>query len=330
MTVRPFAGEVERELEDVEARLLEVGEADFPWLGELLSHVLSPRGKRARPIITLLVGKMYRYDPALHVPIAVAVELLHTASLVHDDTVDESSIRRGQRTAYQLWGTDVAVLLGDYLFSSAAETVCATEDVRVIRLFSRTLRDLAEGELREINRRFDWTQGERPYWQRVEKKTSSLFATAAQSGAILGKASEAEVQALREYGLALGTAFQVIDDVLDFDGDSADVGKPVGSDLLQGVLTLPTLIYLDRYSPTDSDRSPFAILRFGTYTDEERAKLLEAAISVVRDSPAVPDAREIAEAHAERAREALRRVTSDVPAKRALSAIVDFVVNRDR
>lgn len=330
MTVRTLAATVEEELVDVESRLREVGEADFPWLGELLAHVLSPAGKRARPIITLLVGKLFRYDRELHIPMAVAVELLHTASLVHDDTVDESATRRGQGTVNELWGTDVAVLLGDYLFSSSAELVCSTENVRVIQLFSRTLRDLAEGELREINRSFDWTQGEQPYWQRVEKKTSSLFATAAQSGAILGGASEHEVQALRDYGLALGTAFQVIDDILDFDGDSSDVGKPVGSDLLQGVLTLPTLIYLDRYVPTDRDDGPFAVLRFGQPTDDERGDLLRAAIAEVRSSPAVSDAREVAEAHGARARDALTRVQSGEAPMQALNEIVDFVVDRDR
>ena len=330
MTVRTLAAAIEEELVDVESQLREVGEADFPWLGELLAHVLSPAGKRARPIITLLVGKLFRYDRALHIPMAVAVELLHTASLVHDDTVDDSATRRGQGTVNELWGTDVAVLLGDYLFSSSAELVCSTENVRVVQLFSRTLRDLAEGELREINRSFDWTQGEQPYWQRVEKKTSSLFATAAQSGAILGGASEHEVQALRDYGLALGTAFQVIDDILDFDGDPSDVGKPVGSDLLQGVLTLPTLIYLDRYAPTDRHDGPFAVLRFGQPTDDERGDLLRAAIAEVRSSPAVSDAREVAETHAARARGALSRVQSGEAPMQALNEIVDFVVDRDR
>ena len=330
MTVRTLAAAIEEELVDVESQLREVGEADFPWLGELLAHVLSPAGKRARPIITLLVGKLFRYDRALHIPMAVAVELLHTASLVHDDTVDDSATRRGQGTVNELWGTDVAVLLGDYLFSSSAELVCSTENVRVVQLFSRTLRDLAEGELREINRSFDWTQGEQPYWQRVEKKTSSLFATAAQSGAILGGASEHEVQALRDYGLALGTAFQVIDDILDFDGDPSDVGKPVGSDLLQGVLTLPTLIYLDRYAPTDRQDGPFAVLRFGQPTDDERGDLLRAAIAEVRSSSAVSDAREVAETHAARARDALNRVQSGEAPMQALNEIVDFVVDRDR
>ncbi len=330
MTVRTLANAVGAELADVESRLADVGERDFPWLGELLAHVLGPAGKRARPIITLLVGKMFRYDPSLHIPMAVAVELLHTASLVHDDTVDEAGTRRGRGTVNRLWGTDVAVLLGDYLFSSSAEMVCSTENVRVIQLFSHTLRDLAEGELREINRQFDWTQGEGPYWLRVEKKTSSLFATAAQSGAILGAAEERDVQALREYGLALGTAFQVIDDILDLEGDAEDVGKPVGSDLLQGVLTLPTLIYLDQYAPAKGADGAFETLQRGEHDEGDRADLLDRAISEVRASPAVEDAHGVAREHADRARDALRLVDGSAAPKEALSEIVDFVVDRDR
>ena len=330
MTVRTLATAVEAELAEVESRLADVGEPDFPWLGELLAHVLGPAGKRARPIITLLVGKMFRYDPSLHVPMAVAVELLHTASLVHDDTVDESAIRRGRGTVNGLWGADIAVLLGDYLFSSSAEMVCSTENVRVIQLFSHTLRDLAEGELREINRQFDWTQGEGPYWLRVEKKTSSLFATAAQSGAILGAAEERDVQALREYGLALGTAFQVIDDILDLEGDAADVGKPVGSDLLQGVLTLPTLIYLDRYVSANLGGSAFEALKRGGHAEEAREDLLRRAIAEVQASPAVEDAHRVAREHADRARDVLRGIDGAAAAKAVLSEIVDFVVERDR
>ena len=330
MTVRTLAAGVEAELAEVESRLAEVGEPDFPWLSELLAHVLGPAGKRARPVITLLAGKMFRYEPVLHVPMAVAVELLHTASLIHDDTVDESAVRRGRGTVNNLWGADVAVLLGDYLFSSSAEMVCSTENVRVIQLFSHTLRDLAEGELREINRQFDWTQGEAPYWLRVEKKTSSLFATAAQSGAILGGADERDVQALREYGLALGTAFQVIDDILDLDGDAVEVGKPLGSDLLQGVLTLPTLIYLDRYASASPGGSAFDALKQGGHAEADQAELLLRGISEVQRSPAVEDAHRVARVYADRARDALRSAGGSAAAKGVLGEIVDFVVERDR
>ena len=322
-----FLTPVENELAEMEKRLLSIGESDFPWLGELLAHILNTSGKRARPAITLLVGKLFRYDPALHIPMAVAVELLHTASLVHDDTVDNALLRRGQETINAKWGDDVAVLLGDYLFASSAEMVCSTENVRVIQLFSRTLRHLADGELREIDQAFDWSGGQQPYWTRVERKTSSLFATASASGAILGGASEVEIQALHDYGMSLGTAFQVIDDILDLEGDEEEVGKPVGNDLRQGVLTLPTLIYLERYA--NGDPGPFARLRTaGRDADpSQRDEIVEEAIALVRESGAVADAHRVAGEHAERGRQALSAVPQG-PTRQSLEEVVDFVTAR--
>ncbi|MBI4236506.1 MAG: polyprenyl synthetase family protein [Chloroflexi bacterium] len=320
---------IEAELAEMEQRLLTIGEADFPWLGQLLRHILGSGGKRARPAITLLVGKLYRYDPALHIPMAVAVELLHTASLVHDDTVDKASLRRGRETVNALWGDEAAVLLGDYLFASSAEMVCSTGNVRVIQLFARTLRDLGDGELRELHRAFDWALGEKSYWERIERKTSSLFATAAQSGAILGGAPELAVQAFREYGRSLGTAFQVIDDILDFEGDQEEVGKPVGNDLRQGVITLPAILYLQRYAPGPG---PFRRLgRPGLSGAPQGAEesALQEALAVVRASPAIQDAYEIAGQHGEQARRALAWAPAG-PARHALEELVDYVIARRR
>lgn len=317
---------VEAELQAMEERLLALGEPDSPWLGQLLGHILGSGGKRARPAITLLVGKLYRYDPALHIPMALAVELLHTASLVHDDTVDRASLRRGQKTINALWGDAAAVLLGDYLFASSAEMVCSTRNVRVIQLFARTLRDLADGELREIARAFDWSQGERPYWERVERKTASLFATAAQSGAILGGALEPAVERFRDYGLSLGTAFQIVDDLLDFEGDPEEIGKPVGNDLRQGVLTLPAILYLERYAP-----NPGPFLRLGRVPalGQADAEALQEAIALVRASPAIQDSYGVAAHYGERARRALAEAPA-APARRTLEELVDYVIARDR
>jgi heptaprenyl diphosphate synthase/octaprenyl-diphosphate synthase len=326
-TTLSFLAPIEAELAEMETRLRAIGEDDFPWLAELLDHILNTAGKRARPAITLLVGKLYDYDPSLHIPMAVAVELLHTASLVHDDAVDDASLRRGKETVNARWGDGVAVLLGDYLFASSAEMVCSTGNVRVIQLFSRTLRHLADGELREINLAFDWAQGEKPYWARVERKTSSLFSTAAQSGAILGRASERDIQALKEYGLSLGTAFQVIDDILDFEGELEEIGKPVGNDLRQGTMTLPAILYLKNYAP---GLGPFARLRAdagGAVSPAEREAALEEAISLIKASPAIEDSYRIAAQYAVRGRHALKHVPAG-PTKRSLEEIVDFVINR--
>ena len=315
---------------NVERRIRTIGEDDFPWLDELLRYILATPGKRARPAVTLLAGHLFTFDPDVHTSMAVAVELLHTASLVHDDSVDNAALRRGSATINARYGDDVALLLGDYLFASSAEMVCATNNVRVITLFSRTLRLLADGELREIQQAFDWTGGEQEYWARVERKTASLFTTAAVSGAVLGGATEAEVEAVTKYGMSLGTAFQVIDDILDLEGEAAEVGKPIGSDLPGGVLTLPALLYLKDH-PELSEKGPFASLkaRRATMGDAEKEQCVEEALELIRGSDTVERAYAVAEQLAERAREALGTINR--PGNAALESlmeIIDFVVER--
>ena len=315
---------------NVERRIRTIGEDDFPWLDELLRYILATPGKRARPAVTLLAGHLFTFDPDVHTSMAVAVELLHTASLVHDDSVDNAALRRGSATINARYGDDVALLLGDYLFASSAEMVCATNNVRVITLFSRTLRLLADGELREIQQAFDWTGGEQEYWARVERKTASLFTTAAVSGAVLGGATEAEVEAVTKYGMSLGTAFQVIDDILDLEGEAAEVGKPIGSDLRGGVLTLPALLYLKDHSEL-SEKGPFASLkaRRATMGNAEKEQCVEEALELIRGSDTVERAYAVAEQLAERAREALGTINR--PGNAALESlmeIIDFVVER--
>ena len=315
---------------EVERRLRTIGEDDFPWLDDLLRYILATPGKRARPAVTLLAGHLFGFDPDVHISMAIAVELLHTASLVHDDSVDKASLRRGTATINARYGDEVALLLGDYLFASSAEMVCATNNVRVITLFSRTLRLLADGELREIQQAFDWTGGQEEYWARVERKTASLFTTAAVSGAVLGGATEAEVDAVTEYGMTLGTAFQVVDDILDLQGDASEVGKPIGSDLRGGILTLPALLYLNDH-PELNEKGPFARLRDDrkTMSEQDKEECVEEALALIRNSDAVESSYALANLLAERARKSLQKVNRpNNPALQSLTDIIDFVVQR--
>ena len=315
---------------EVERRLRTIGEDDFPWLDDLLRYILATPGKRARPAVTLLAGHLFDFNPDVHISMAIAVELLHTASLVHDDSVDKASLRRGTATINARYGDEVALLLGDYLFASSAEMVCATNNVRVITLFSRTLRLLADGELREIQQAFDWTGGQEEYWARVERKTASLFTTAAVSGAVLGGATEAEVDAVTEYGMTLGTAFQVVDDILDLQGDASEVGKPIGSDLRGGILTLPALLYLGQH-PKLNETGPFARLRDDrkTMTEQDKEECVEEALALIRNSDAVDSSYALANLLAERARKSLQKVNRpNNPALQSLTDIIDFVVQR--
>ncbi len=316
---------------EVERRLRTIGEDDFPWLDDLLRYILATPGKRARPAVTLLAGHLFDFDPDVHISMAIAVELLHTASLVHDDSVDKASLRRGTATINARYGNEVALLLGDYLFASSAEMVCATNNVRVITLFSRTLRLLADGELREIQQAFDWTGGQEEYWARVERKTASLFTTAAVSGAVLGGATEAEINAVTEYGMTLGTAFQVVDDILDLQGDASEVGKPIGSDLRGGILTLPALLYLNDH-PELNETGPCARLRDDreTMTEQDKEECVEEALALIRNSDAVDSSYALANLLAERARKSLQKVNRpNNPALQSLTDIIDFVVQRN-
>ena len=325
-----FLDIIEPDMAEVERRLRTIGEDDFQWLDELLRYILATPGKRARPAVTLLAGHLFDFDPDVHTSMAVAVELLHTASLVHDDSVDKASMRRGVATINAKHGDEVALLLGDYLFASSAEMVCATNNVRVITLFSRTLRLLADGELREIQQAFDWTGGQDEYWARVERKTASLFTTAAVSGAVLGKATEDEIEAVTDYGMSLGTAFQVVDDILDLQGDAVEVGKPIGSDLRGGILTLPGLLFLQQ-RPELNTSGPFARLRDTrtTMTEQDRERCVEEALALIRDSDAVDESYAVANRLADRARAALHKINRpDNAALHSLMDIIDFVVQR--
>jgi geranylgeranyl pyrophosphate synthase len=215
----------------------------------------------------------------------------------------------------------VAVLLGDYLLASATELITGTGNTRVFQLFARTARLLSSGELRELHVTFNWQAGRDNYWERINRKTASLFSTAAQSGAILGEAPEAHVQALGEFGANLGMAFQVVDDILDFQGLEKEVGKPVGNDLLQGVLTLPTILFLEKCSDEEARR-----LAQEPPGDPEAAALL---VDRVRNSHAIEEAYRVADDFSQRARSALEGLQDGIYL-RALLELIDYTTARSR
>lgn len=237
-------------LDVVEERLRQISRTDSESLSGLLNHVLNQGGKRLRPALTLLVGKTYNAGQDVLIPMATAVELFHTATLVHDDTVDASSLRRGRRTVNDLYGGAKAVLFGDYLFAIAAELASTTGNLGVVRLFAQTLSTVSASELSQSFRSFDLSQSRQLYYGNIASKTASLFVLATESGALLSKAPEEIVAACRDYGYNLGMAYQIVDDILDFVGAEADLGKPVGADLLRGVVTLPVILTIER-NPQD-------------------------------------------------------------------------------
>lgn len=248
---------IQEEMLQVEEKLKQLAKVDLPGMTELLSHVLEGGGKRIRPALTLLAGKFYNYNPEHLLPMATALELLHTATLVHDDIIDNSPMRRGKPTVNRLWGDFAAVLLGDYLLATSAHLAASTENLRVMKLFAQALMTISGGEISETFTVFDFRRTREQYYQQIGGKTACLFSVAPEAGAILSGAPEEAVQALRSYGYNLGISFQIVDDILDFIGEEKAMGKPVGSDLLQGNLTLPAILFLEKYPEDNSVKEIF-------------------------------------------------------------------------
>jgi len=268
------------ELVKVEAKMRGSLDVEHPTLAELLTYVIDHGGKRLRPALLIMSSRFYPVEDHDKVmSAAAAIELLHTASLVHDDLVDNASLRRGSPTLNKYWGGGTTVLIGDYLLARSAWLATHTRMLRLIERFSDTLVIIVEGELREIFKTSSIFSRD-DYNRRIYAKTASLFAVSAEAGAMLSSAPDAHIQVLRDYGHAIGMAFQIIDDVLDFTGKEGVVGKTLGNDLRQNVVTLP-LIYWHEANSQD-DRVERVLNQ-----DPEREKLLAAIVSEVSQSPAI-------------------------------------------
>ena len=288
-----FYEPVMERLEKVNNSLTEMAEKKHPFLARLLDHTFSTPGKNIRPAITLLASNFYPHDERNTEKMATGVELLHIASLIHDDTVDGAMLRRGKMTISSLWGPKTAVLAGDYIFAASATLVCDTGNIRVIRRFAETIMELSSGELQEMAETYNPEQSMQGYLGRIYNKTASLFTTAAESGAILSGAPEACSQSMRSYGHNLGMAFQIVDDILDFDGTEEEIGKPIGSDLANGVVTLPTLIAMQRRSCCD------AVKRVLANPDDE--DLMKEVVSLIQDDSVLEESYEFASRYCEKA-----------------------------
>jgi geranylgeranyl pyrophosphate synthase len=236
---------VRDDLKRVEDKMHTVSDSAFAPLAEAFLQLLSSGGKRLRPALALAGYGLFAADPDDRaISLAAAVETLHNATLVHDDLIDGALLRRGSSTLNAVWDKGATVLAGDYLFARAAGFAAETGNVRVVQLFADTLRIICEGELRQHFSSRQWLQSKDSYYTRIFAKTASLFASATSSAAILGGATPEQEEALYAYGRHLGMAFQIVDDVLDYAGDESQLGKPVGGDLRQGIVTLPFFYYM--------------------------------------------------------------------------------------
>jgi len=312
---------IKDDIVEVEEGLRGTGIGDAPWLSELLDYALKGGGKRLRPALTILCAKFYDYNLPRLLPLTMAVELMHLATLVHDDTIDNSSVRWGRPTINKLWGMEKAVLLGDYLFAKSGELTARTENLRVIKLLPQTLMIITNGELAQAASAFKIDQAREHYFFRISCKTAALFVMATESGAVLSGAPEKSIQILHNYGHNLGIAFQIVDDILDFIGTEEEVGKPVGSDLLQGTLTLPAMLLVERYPKDNPVKQLFA----GGDNKENIAK----AIEMVRNSDIIQECFVIAADYQKKACKDLKKLP-EVKAREILMNLADYIVARRR
>jgi geranylgeranyl pyrophosphate synthase len=308
----------------VESRLEEAVRIDYPGVADLILGLVRAGGKRLRPLVLLLAGRAYAYDRETLVTAAAGVELLHTASLVHDDTVDRAGMRRGRPTLNSVLPSGAVILLGDFLFAQSAMLAAATNSPRVVSIFASTLSDICDGQLREMFFAHRLDQSREEYERRIFGKTASLFAGSAEMGAVIGHAPETAIQALRQYGSDIGMAFQIVDDVLDLREGTSQLGKPAGHDLTQGTVTLPTIFYAS--SLTDASG---AALRLQSVVSGEITEPAEVArvVQEIRNSGALDAAMDEAVEFAARSKTHVA-AAPDLEARDMLEQIADVVCNR--
>ncbi len=312
------------DLQRVERALLEVVPSEYPEIADLIGGLIQAGGKRVRPALLLLCARCNQYDLERLIPGAIATELLHTATLVHDDTIDQATTRRGKATLNSFLPDSGAILVGDYIFAQSAICAAAPGSPAVVTVFARTLREIVDGELRQAlaNHRLQVSRTE--YYRRIYAKTAALFAAACEIGALLSNAPDDHRIALRTYGEKIGQAYQIVDDILDFTATSQQTGKPVGGDLTHGTATLPTIIALELAAPDSVDAKAIGDVLSGV-----PGANADRAVAVVRDCGAVDLALGEARKLADEACAALLTLPSG-EARNALYDTAETLINRDR
>ncbi len=319
---------VQDELVLVEDKMREQAEQDFTDLRAALHHLLKSGGKRIRPTLTLLVGRMLKGNQEQLVTLGAAIEMLHTATLVHDDLIDGALLRRGIPTLNSQWSPAATVLTGDYLFAKAAKLAAEADSLPAMRLFAETLAVIVNGEITQMfsKRQYasngDLRKGNlQDYYERIYAKTASLFRTSTAVAALVSPVAEDVVQDASAYGYNVGMAFQIIDDVLDFTGDAVVVGKPVGSDLRQGIITLPAIYYLESLDSMQARESVLELV------EKQENGNLEGVIDSICKSPAIEQSILEARDFARKAVDSLARMPAG-PERQVLENLTTYIVDR--
>lgn len=296
-------------------------QTDVVLINQIANYIVSSGGKRLRPMLLILCSHACGYREQDHIPLAAIIEFIHTATLLHDDVVDESDLRRGQQSAHAVWGNAASVLVGDFLYSRSFQMMVGLDSMRIMEVLADTTNTIAEGEVQQLLNMGDPEVDERRYMQVIENKTAKLFEAACRLAAIISKQPPEIEAALATYGNRLGAAFQIADDVLDYTGEAAKMGKNAGDDLAEGKPTLPLIFARERCSEKERELLDSAI-RNGGLQD------LGPILSIIKKTDSLNSAMAMARAQALDARKAIG-ILSDSPWRDALEQLADYSVHRD-
>ena len=310
------------DLRDVNDLILQRMQSPVALIPQLAGHVVAAGGKRLRPMLTLAAAHLCGYSGKRHLGLAACVEFIHTATLLHDDVVDDSALRRGLASANSLWGNKSSVLVGDFLFSRAFELMVEDGSLEVLAILSRASSIIAEGEVGQLLTSNDLETDEAAYLSVIRAKTAELFAAACRIGGVVAGRPAEECDALKEYGMSLGIAFQLVDDVLDYSARQATLGKTIGDDFREGKMTLPVVLAVARATPAER-----VFWQRTIETMEQEEGDLNEAIALLTTHGALADATDRAKAFGMQAMRALDRFP-DEPIKRILLEVVDFCIER--
>ncbi len=320
--IEPLSALVKDDLAQVNQLIIDRAGSDVEMIPEVANHLISSGGKRLRPMLTLAAARMCGYAGSGHVKLAAGVEFMHTATLLHDDVVDDSDLRRGKLAARMVWGNSASVLVGDFLLGQAFKMMVEVGSLEALSILSNAAAVIAEGEVHQLAAAKRLATTEDEYLSIVSAKTASLFAASAEVGPVLAARPQAERAAFRSYGANLGLVFQLVDDVLDYGGNSSDLGKAIGDDFREGKITLPVVLAYRRGS--DADRDFWH--RVVEQTDIGDGDLAHA-IALMKRHRALDDTIDRARHFGAVARDALAPLPSS-PFKSALLEVVDFCIER--
>ena len=321
-SLAPLAALVADDMRAVNELIVQRMHSPVAMIPQLAGHIVAAGGKRLRPLLTLASARMCGYAGRRHIALAASVEFIHTATLLHDDVVDESDLRRGLASANAVWGNKASVLVGDFLFSRSFELMVEDGSLSVLSILSRASSLIAEGEVMQLTTQNDTETGETQYLEVIKAKTAQLFAAACRIGAIIAARPKVEEDALETFGMNLGTAFQLTDDVLDYSAKQMALGKTVGDDFREGKITLPVILAFRR-----GDEAERAFWRRTLETLDQRQDDLERAVDLMEKHKALADTVERARHYGAIARDGLG-IFADGPEKSALVEIIDFCIER--